>query len=109
MHKEMLLTDETDRRLREGYHAIRRVCFFFFCGGGGKSDGQREEGLPYLAYAMTFSQISLFLALFCGIFPMKIKASFIVSHIHSMIMTKRKIKCLQNIKNTIFWSPVLAE
>ena len=78
-------------------------------GGGGKSDGQREEGLSYLAYAMTFSQISLFLALFCGIFPTKITASFIISHIHSMIMTKRKSKCLQNIKNTIFWSPVLAE
>ena len=84
---------------------IRRV----FGGAGGKSDGQREEGLPYLAYAMTFSQIRLFLAVFCGIFPTKIKASFIVLHIHSMIMTKRKSKCLQNIKNTIFWSPVLAE
>lgn len=83
------------------------MCFFFSVGGGGKSDGQREEGLPYLAYAMTFSQISLFLALFWGIFPMKIKASFIVSHIHSND-NDRKSKCLQNIKNTIFWSPVLA-
>lgn len=90
-------------------NVIRRVCVFFLWVGGSKSDGQREEEPPYLAYAMTFSQISLFLALFCGIFSMKIKALFIVSHIHSMIMTKRKSKCLQNMKNTIFWSPVLSE
>ena len=71
----------------------------------GKSDGEREEGQPYLAYATMFSQISLFLASFCSSFPAKIKASFIVSHIHNyMIMAKRKSKCLQNIKNTIFLS-----